>query len=84
MPPSNSSPDDYLVFGRETAGLPKAIIGTYRDGWLRIPMFHAGSARSICPIAWRWFFTRPCASRVSRRSVIGDRAVEYVRRMIDP
>jgi tRNA (cytidine/uridine-2'-O-)-methyltransferase len=33
--------DDYLVFGRETAGLPKAIVDRYREGWLRIPMFHA-------------------------------------------
>ena len=32
-------PDDYLVFGRETAGLPKAILEQYRAGWLRIPMF---------------------------------------------
>jgi tRNA (cytidine/uridine-2'-O-)-methyltransferase len=34
------APGDYLVFGRETAGLPKAILERYRDGWLRIPMFH--------------------------------------------
>ena len=33
-------PGDYLVFGRETAGLPKPILERYRDGWLRIPMFH--------------------------------------------
>ena len=33
--------DDYLVFGRETAGLPKPILDHYRVGWLRIPMFHA-------------------------------------------
>ena len=35
-------PGDYLVFGRETAGLPKKIIEQHRDRWLRIPMFHAG------------------------------------------
>ena len=35
-------PGDYLVFGRETAGLPKKIIEQYRDRWLRIPMFHGG------------------------------------------
>jgi tRNA (cytidine/uridine-2'-O-)-methyltransferase len=35
-------PDDYLVFGRETAGLPKSLIERYRDRWLRIPMFHPG------------------------------------------
>ena len=32
--------NDYLVFGRETAGLPKIILDQYRDGWLRIPMFN--------------------------------------------
>ena len=38
--------DDYLVFGRETAGLPKPIVDRYRDRWLRIPMFH-GRVRSL-------------------------------------
>jgi tRNA (cytidine/uridine-2'-O-)-methyltransferase len=36
-------PDDYLVFGRETAGLPKDLIEQYRDHWLRIPMFNPDS-----------------------------------------
>ena len=40
------SPDDLLVFGRETAGLPKALLETHRDRWLRIPMFHP-EARSL-------------------------------------
>jgi tRNA (cytidine/uridine-2'-O-)-methyltransferase len=39
-------PDDYLVFGRETAGLPKALLASHRDHWLRIPMFNP-SARSL-------------------------------------
>ena len=39
-------PDDYLVFGRETAGLPKALLESHRDTWLRIPMFNA-DARSL-------------------------------------
>ena len=34
-------PDDYLVFGRETAGLPQKIIAQHRESWLRIPMLHA-------------------------------------------
>ena len=34
------SPDDYLVFGRETAGLPKALLEQNRERWLRIPMFN--------------------------------------------
>lgn len=32
--------DDYLVFGRETAGLPEQIIEPMKERWLRIPMFH--------------------------------------------
>ena len=39
-------PGDYLVFGRETAGLPKALLERNRDHWLRIPMFNL-EARSL-------------------------------------
>src|SRR6185436_4529627 len=28
------APDDYLVFGRETTGLPKTLLEQYRDHWL--------------------------------------------------
>jgi len=35
--------DDYLVFGRETAGLPKQLLEQHRERWLRIPMFNAQS-----------------------------------------
>ena len=38
--------EDYLVFGRETAGLPKSLLADNRDRWLRIPMFNA-KARSL-------------------------------------
>jgi tRNA (cytidine/uridine-2'-O-)-methyltransferase len=37
------SGDDYLVFGRETAGLPKSLLEKYRNQWLRIPMFNPQS-----------------------------------------
>ncbi len=40
------APDDYLVFGRETAGLPRALLEEHREQWLRIPMFHP-QARSL-------------------------------------
>ena len=40
------APDDYLVFGRETAGLPKRLLQHQAERWLRIPMFHA-HARSL-------------------------------------
>lgn len=37
------STDDYLVFGRETAGLPKALLERNHERWLRIPMFNPES-----------------------------------------
>ncbi len=37
------SPDDYIIFGRETAGLPKPLLEQHRESWLRIPMFNAES-----------------------------------------
>jgi len=37
------SADDYLVFGRETAGLPKPLLEQNRERWLRIPMFNPKS-----------------------------------------
>jgi tRNA (cytidine/uridine-2'-O-)-methyltransferase len=40
------APHDYLVFGRETAGLPKTLLQDNADRWLRIPMFNA-KARSL-------------------------------------
>jgi tRNA (cytidine/uridine-2'-O-)-methyltransferase len=40
------APDEYLVFGRETAGLPPALLQQHRGTWIRIPMFHA-EARSL-------------------------------------
>jgi len=39
-------PEDCLVFGRETAGLPKKWLEEDRDHWLRIPMFNP-EARSL-------------------------------------
>jgi tRNA (cytidine/uridine-2'-O-)-methyltransferase len=38
--------DDYLVFGRETAGLPKALLEAAADRWLRLPMLNP-EARSL-------------------------------------
>jgi len=39
-------PEDYIVFGRETAGLPGKLLDDNRERWLRIPMFNA-NARSL-------------------------------------
>ncbi|MDE3067308.1 MAG: tRNA (cytidine(34)-2'-O)-methyltransferase [Verrucomicrobiota bacterium] len=36
-------PDDFLVFGRETAGLPRQLLEAHRGRWLRIPMFNPQS-----------------------------------------
>ncbi len=43
---ANFSAGDYLVFGRETAGLPPKILREYPDRWLHIPMFNP-DARSL-------------------------------------
>jgi tRNA (cytidine/uridine-2'-O-)-methyltransferase len=40
------APDDFLVFGRETVGIPKTLLEKHRDHWLRIPMFNR-PARSL-------------------------------------
>ena len=34
------APNDYLIFGRETAGLPKQLLDQHKNSWVRIPMFH--------------------------------------------
>ncbi len=38
--------NDALVFGRETAGLPRALLEQHGDSWLRLPMFNP-DARSL-------------------------------------
>src|SRR5256886_10518412 len=43
---ANFGADDYLIFGRETAGLPKKLLEDNRDHWIRIPMFNP-DARSL-------------------------------------
>lgn len=40
------SPGDYLVFGRETAGLPRLLVEANADYWLHIPMVNK-EARSL-------------------------------------
>ena len=35
--------DDYLVFGRETAGLPQNLLDANRNRWLGIPMLNPDS-----------------------------------------
>tara|TARA_Y100001933_G_scaffold166116_1_gene164364 strand:- start:194 stop:676 length:483 start_codon:yes stop_codon:yes gene_type:complete len=38
--------DDYLIFGRETVGLPESLLKKNDNSWVRIPMFNA-QARSL-------------------------------------
>jgi len=40
------SNNDYLVFGRETAGLPRALLESHRESWIGIPMLNP-DARSL-------------------------------------
>lgn len=40
------APGDGLVFGRETAGLPQALLDSHPHRWLRLPMAHP-HARSL-------------------------------------
>ena len=40
---ANFRADDYLVFGRETAGLPRQLLEANPGQWLRIPMFNEDS-----------------------------------------
>ena len=39
--------DDFIVFGRETSGLPKSILEEKADDCLRIPMLDDPAARSL-------------------------------------
>jgi tRNA (cytidine/uridine-2'-O-)-methyltransferase len=41
---------DYLVFGRETAGLPRSLLEERREAWARIPMTGQG-ARCVRGVA---------------------------------
>ena len=40
------TPADFLVFGRETLGLPQRLLDGHSDSWLRIPMMNP-AARSL-------------------------------------
>jgi len=42
----NFGAEDYLVFGRETAGLPRVLLERNTKTWLRIPMYNT-QARSL-------------------------------------
>ncbi|MGK0199171.1 MAG: tRNA (cytidine/uridine-2'-O-)-methyltransferase, partial [Yoonia sp.] len=39
-------PDDFLIFGRETAGLPPGLLAEHQEDVLHIPMFN-DQARSL-------------------------------------
>ncbi|MFB5192306.1 tRNA (cytidine(34)-2'-O)-methyltransferase [Alicyclobacillus fastidiosus] len=39
--------NDFLVFGKETAGLPRDVLDAHRDDVIRIPMRNDAKARSL-------------------------------------
>ena len=41
------SPESYLIFGRETAGLPESIRRQYKDRLFKIPMIESPEVRSL-------------------------------------
>lgn len=43
----NYGPDDFLVFGKETAGIPEDLLARYSETNIRIPMLDNPEARSI-------------------------------------
>ena len=40
-------PDDFLVFGKETKGLPETLLNAHQEECLRIPMVDIPQARSL-------------------------------------
>ncbi|WAH36569.1 tRNA (uridine(34)/cytosine(34)/5-carboxymethylaminomethyluridine(34)-2'-O)-methyltransferase TrmL [Alicyclobacillus dauci] len=40
-------PDDFLVFGKETKGLPQTLLEEHQDEVIRIPMLNNAHARSL-------------------------------------
>lgn len=40
-------PDDFIVFGKETAGLPRELLSKYAETNVRIPMIKDSLARSL-------------------------------------
>ena len=55
----------FLVFGRESRGLPLGSSRRTRTAACAYPCARACAA-STCPTPWRWPPTRPCVSKVGR------------------
>lgn len=66
---------DYLVFGKETKGLPKSCFLSTRTAAFAFPWWTTQEV-STFRIRWRWEFTRRCARRalkaLSRRAAFGN------------
>ena len=39
--------EDYIMFGKESAGIPEEILLAYREGCIRIPMFAASRSLNL-------------------------------------
>ncbi|MDR0937143.1 MAG: tRNA (cytidine(34)-2'-O)-methyltransferase [Oscillospiraceae bacterium] len=44
---ANYSRGDYLIFGKETAGLPETLLAEYGENCVKIPMLDVPEARSL-------------------------------------
>ena len=63
-------PDDFIMFGKESAGIPEELLVDYEKTCIRIPMLpqiHTLYVPLIFPIPWPLSSMKPCASRILRR-----------------
>ncbi len=79
-------PDGFIMFGKESAGIPEELLKKNKDCCVRIPM-RGDRAPSICPMPWRSFFSKRFASRDSTDwnapdSCIGQPGTEYFRDVV--
>lgn len=69
-------PENYLVFGRETAGLPRQLLEAHPDCWMQIPMaspearWDLHPAVKSCELCRLGALRIPAAKRVSENSLI--------------
>lgn len=65
-------PDAYLLFGKETAGLPEHLLAQHPERCIRIPMREA-RAVSTCPTVLPLSPMRRCGKTTSRTCAVQDR-----------
>lgn len=65
-------PDAYLLFGKETAGLPEHLLAQHPERCIRIPMREA-RAVSTCPTGVAVVTYERCGKTTSRTCAVQDR-----------